>query len=281
MAGCKLVYREAGPLVEVEIAGGRARVSQVSEPLIVAGPCSVEDPDMIRETALFIRRVLVDELGYRNVVLRGGAWKPRTSPYSFQGHGARALEWLREAGDAAGLPVATEVMDPRDVKIAAEYVDVLWVGARNMQNTPLLRELAKTGKPVMLKRHFGATIEEWLCAAEYLLAGGNESVVLVERGTRGINEYARFTLDITVVPIVKKLSRLPVVVDVSHPAGKRWLVPPLAAAALAAGADGVMVEVHPNPDKALSDSAQQLTFSMFEEMVRDLAGRGLLARKGG
>jgi len=278
VAGCKLVYREAGPPVRLEIAGGRACIGPGCRPLIVAGPCSVEDPDMIRETALFIRRLLVDTLGYSNVVLRGGAWKPRTSPYSFQGHGARALEWLREAGDAAGLPVATEVMDPRDVKLAAEYVDVLWVGARNMQNTPLLRELAKTGKPVLLKRHFGATVEEWLCAAEYLLAGGNEQVALVERGTRGFNEYARFSLDITVVPVVKKLSRLPVLVDVSHPAGRRELVPPLAAAALAAGADGVMVEVHPNPDKALSDAKQQLPFRMFEEMARELLERGLLPR---
>jgi len=271
---CRLVLREAGEQVIVE-AGRGVRIG-AGEPTVIAGPCSVEDPDMIRETALFIKRLLVDELGLRNVIVRGGAWKPRTSPYSFQGHGVKALEWLREAGDAAGLPVATEVMDPRDVATAAEYVDVLWVGARNMQNTPLLRELARTGKPVLLKRHFGATINEWLCAAEYLLAGGNDQVALVERGTRGFNEYARFSLDITVVPAVQEISRLPLLVDVSHPAGRRSLVPPLAAAALAAGADGVMIEVHPRPDKALSDAKQQLGFELFAETMRQLRSRGLL-----
>jgi len=271
---CRLVLREAGEQLVIETARG-VRIG-AGEPTVIAGPCSVEDPDMIRETAVFIRRLLVDELGLRNVIIRGGAWKPRTSPYSFQGHGVKALEWLREAGDAAGLPIATEVMDPRDVAIAAEYVDVLWVGARNMQNTPLLRELAKIGKPVLLKRHFGTTINEWLCAAEYLLAGGNEQVALVERGTRGFNEYARFSLDITVIPAVQEISRLPILVDVSHPAGRRSLVPPLAAAALAAGADGVMIEVHPRPDKALSDAKQQLSFDLFAETMRQLRRRGLL-----
>ena len=167
-------------------------------------------------------------------------------------------------------------MDPRDVAKAAEYVDVLWIGARNMQNTPLLREAAKTGKPVLLKRHFGATINEWLCAAEYLLAGGNNQVALVERGTRGFNEYARFTLDITVVPVVKEVSRLPLIIDVSHPAGKRSLVPPLIAAALAAGAHGVMLEVHPSPDRALSDAKQQLDFETFRRVFHELRNRGLI-----
>lgn len=271
---CKLVLRGGGEPVRFEV--GRGVAIGGDSPVVIAGPCSVEDPEMIVETALHVKRVLVDKLGLRNVVIRGGAWKPRTSPYSFQGHGEKALEWLREAGDRAGLPVATEVMDPRHVGVAAEYVDVIWVGARNMQNTPLLRELAKTDKPVLLKRHFGATINEWLCAAEYLLAGGNERVALVERGTRGFNEYARFTLDITVVPVVHEVSRLPVIVDVSHPAGKRSLVPPLIAAALAAGADGVMLEVHPRPDKALSDAKQQLSFEMFEETFTDLRRRGLI-----
>ena len=271
---CRLVLRDAGEQVVID-AGRGVRIG-AGEPVVIAGPCSVEDPEMITETALFVRKLLVDELGVRNVVIRGGAWKPRTSPYSFQGHGEKALEWLREAGDRAGLPVATEVMDPRDVAKAAEYVDVLWVGARNMQNTPLLRELAKTGKPVLLKRHFGATVNEWLCAAEYLLAGGNTQVALVERGTRGFNEYARFSLDITVVPAVQEVSRLPVLVDVSHPAGKRSLVPSLIAASLAAGADGVMVEVHPRPEKALSDAKQQLSFQLFAETMRQLRSRGLL-----
>ena len=271
---CKLVLREAGDPVRIE--AGKGVTIGGEQPVVIAGPCSVEDPEMITETALHVRRVLVEELGLRNVIIRGGAWKPRTSPYSFQGHGEKALEWLREAGDKAGLPVATEVMDPRDVAKAAEYVDVLWIGARNMQNTPLLREAAKTGKPVLLKRHFGATINEWLCAAEYLLAGGNNQVALVERGTRGFNEYARFTLDITVVPVVREVSRLPLIVDVSHPAGKRSLVPPLIAAALAAGAHGVMLEVHPSPDRALSDAKQQLDFETFRRVFHELRNRGLI-----
>ncbi len=267
---CRRALLEYGERVIVDING--VRVGE--RPVLVAGPCSIEDRDMIVETALFLRR-LADQYGV-SIVLRGGAWKPRTSPYSFQGHGLRALEWLREASDRSGLPVATEVMDPRFVRDTAEYVDILWVGARNMQNTPLLRELARIEKPVMVKRHFGATISEWLCAVEYLLAEGKEDVVLVERGTRGINEYARFVLDLTVVPIIKEVSRLPIIVDVSHPAGKRSLVPSLARGALAAGADGIMVEVHPRPEKALSDKAQQLGFREFEELVADLRGMGLV-----
>ncbi len=273
MADCRRVLRESGE--EISFRVGRV-VFGSEKPVIIAGPCSVESREMIVEAALAIKRILVERLGFENVVLRGGVWKPRTSPYSFQGHGVKALEWLREAGDKAGLPVATEVMDPRYVGVAAEYADILWVGARNMQNTPLLRELARASKPVLLKRHFGATIGEWLCSAEYLLAGGLEEVALVERGTRGLNEYARFSLDITVVPIVKRLSRLPVLVDVSHPAGRRDIVPDLAAAALAAGADGLMVEVHPDPGRALSDSKQQLTISMFEEMAGRLRSLGLI-----
>ena len=270
---CRRVLRESGEPVRFHV--GRAMVGR-EEPVIIAGPCSIESPEMILETARTIKKVLVDELGLGNVIVRGGAWKPRTSPYSFQGHGAKALEWLREAGDETGLPVMTEVMDPRDVAVAAEYVDAIWVGARNMQNTPLLRELARAGKPVFLKRYFGATINEWLCSAEYLLAGGLEEVALIERGTRCINEYARFSLDITVVPIIRKLSRLPIVVDVSHPAGRRDLVPWLARAALAAGARGLMIEVHPEPEKALSDSKQQLSFSEFAETMRMLRGMKLL-----
>jgi len=271
---CKRVLRENGPPISFTI-GGKVAVGG-EKPVVIAGPCAVESREAILEVAEAIKSVLVDELGFNNVVLRGGVWKPRTSPYSFQGHGEKALVWLREAGDAVGLPVATEVMDPRDVKVASEYADLLWVGARNMQNTPLLRELAKIENPVLLKRHFGATITEWLCAAEYLLAEGKENVGLVERGTRGINEYARFTLDITVVPIVKELSRLPIIVDVSHPAGKRNLVPPLAKAALAAGAHGIMVEVHPNPRQALSDKDQQLDPQSFRSLVRELRRMNLL-----
>ncbi|WP_317894632.1 3-deoxy-7-phosphoheptulonate synthase [Pyrofollis japonicus] len=268
----RVLHKGGGP---ISFRVGRAVVGG-EEPLVIAGPCSVENPDMILETAATLKQILVDRLGFSNVILRGGAWKPRTSPYSFQGHGEKALEWLREAGDKTGLPVMTEVMDPRDVGTAAEYVDAIWVGARNMQNTPLLKELAKAGKPVFLKRHFGSTINEWLCSAEYLLADGLEEVALIERGIRCINEYARFSLDITVVPVVKEVSRLPIIVDVSHPAGRRSLVPWLARAALAAGAHGIMVEVHPRPDEALSDAKQQLDFRMFETMVKELREMGLL-----
>jgi 3-deoxy-7-phosphoheptulonate synthase len=265
---CIRVLKDYGEPVRITYRG--VVVGGSSQPLIVAGPCSIESREVAMEAAHLVKTVLVDEYGFRNVVLRGGVWKPRTSPYSFQGAGEKALLWLREAGDEVGLPVATEVMDPRLVKLAAEYADFLWVGARNMQNTPLLRELAKVDNPVMLKRHFGSTISEWLCAAEYLLAEGKENVILVERGTRGLNEYARFSLDITVVPIVKEISRLPLLVDVSHPAGNRRLVPALARAALAAGADGLMVEVHPWPEKALSDRDQQLTPDAFRAMIAEL-----------
>ncbi len=245
-------------------------------PVVIAGPCSVENPEMIRETARFIAGFLKDELGLKNVILRGGAWKPRTTPYSFQGHGLKALEWLKEAGEEAGIPVAVEVMDPRDVEAAAGLADFLWIGARNMQNTPLLREVGRSGRPVLLKRHFGAYIKEWLCAAEYILAEGSSMVALVERGTRGFNELARFSLDLTVIPAVREASRLPLIVDISHPAGKRSLVAPLAYGSLAAGADGIMVEVHPDPDNALSDAAQQLTFDMFRDIMQGLRRLGLI-----
>ena len=262
--GPKLVVEEKG----VVIGGGR--------PVVIAGPCSVEDQEMIRNVAMFLAEEVRDKLGVGNLILRGGAWKPRTHPYSFQGHGEKALEWLKNAGEEAGIPVATEVLDPRHVELASSMADFLWVGARNMQNTPLLRELGSTRKPVLLKRHFGSTINEWLCAAEYILAGGNERVALIERGTRGFNEYSRFTLDLTVVPVVKSVSRLPLIVDVSHPAGKRELVPPLAYGSLAAGADGIMIEIHPDPSKALSDARQQLRLEDFRILVSGLREAGLL-----
>lgn len=270
---CRLVRQ--GPRRPISIGG--VMVGEQGKPVVIAGPCSVEDREMIRETADYIAREIVDGLGFKRIILRGGCWKPRTSPYSFQGHGWRAVEWLREAGDRAGLPVITEVMDPRHVAGLAGMVDAVWVGARNMQNTPLLLELASGFPgPVLLKRHFGALIEEWLCAAEYLLANGKEDVALIERGTRGINEYARFTLDVTVIPIVKQEARLPLVVDVSHPAGKRSLVPALARAALAAGADGIMVEVHPEPGRALSDKDQQLGLEEFRRLLESLMEMKLL-----
>ena len=256
-------YREKS-IVEVsgvKIGGGR--------PVVVAGPCSVESREQILETALAVK-----EAGAH--ILRGGAFKPRTSPYSFQGLGLEGLRLLRWAGDEAGLPVVTEVLDPRMVRVAAEYVDAIQVGARNMQNFPLLREVGRAGKPVFLKRGFGSRIDELLAAAEYILAEGNMDVVLVERGIRTFETSTRFTLDISAVPVLREKTHLPVIVDPSHAAGKREYVPPLAKAALAAGADGIMVEVHPRPDQALSDQRQQLTLDMFSRLMGELRWMRLL-----
>ncbi|GEM_PF-5156918 len=270
---CRKVLTDSGPRLSFSI--GRAEIGK--KPLLIIGPCSVENREMIIKVAEFVSMQIIDKLGVKNIVLRGGVWKPRTSPYSFQGVGEDALVWLREAGDIYGLPVIAEVLDPRQVEVADKYLHGFWVGARNMQNTPLLKELALYNKPVLLKRYFGAMINEWLCAAEYLLAGGNSKVGLIERGTRGLNEYTRFSLDVTVIPVIKKISRLPIIVDVSHPAGYHEYVPALAAASLAAGADGLMVEVHPNPANALSDKHQQLTFQELNSVVLDLLRMRLLA----
>lgn len=239
----------------VEIGSGK--------PVVIAGPCSVESREQILEAARVAK-----EAGAH--ILRGGAFKPRTSPYSFQGLGEKGLRYLREAGDEVGLPVVTEVLDPRLVGLVAEYADMIQVGARNMQNFPLLREVGRAGKPVLLKRGFGTTIEELLHAAEYILAEGNDQVVLCERGIRTFEGSTRFTLDIAAVPVLKEKTHLPVIVDPSHAAGRRSLVPPLVKAALAAGADGVMVEVHPDPENALSDGPQSLTPEMFRQMMGEL-----------
>ncbi len=236
---------------------------------VIAGPCSVESWEQILAAAEAVKRA-------GGHILRGGAFKPRTSPYSFQGLGVEGLKLLRKAGDEVGLPVATEVLDPRHVSLVAEYADLLWVGARSMQNFPLLRELGRIDKPVLIKRGFGNTVEEWLAAAEYVMAEGNEQVGLIERGIRTFEGSTRFTLDVAAVPVVRELSHLPVIVDPSHPAGRRSLVPALAKAGLAAGADGIMVEVHPQPDKALSDKAQQLTPSQFESLMGELRWHRLL-----
>lgn len=228
---------------------------------VIAGPCSVESKDQILSVAQFVKKEGVG-------ALRGGAYKPRTNPYSFQGLGEEGLRLLEKAREVTGLPIVTEVMDTRDVEKVAKVADALQVGARNMQNFPLLKELGKTNKPVILKRGFGNTVEEWIQASEYVLLGGNGNVVLCERGIRTFENSTRFTLDISAIPVAKKKSHLPVIGDPSHPAGKRDLVEPLALAIVAAGANGLIVEVHPNPDKALSDAAQQLTFEQFKELMR-------------
>jgi 3-deoxy-7-phosphoheptulonate synthase len=203
-------------------------------------------------------------------MLRGGAFKPRTSPYSFQGLGERGLALLAEVRDQTGLPIVTEVMSPTDVRLVATYADVLQIGTRNMQNFPLLREVGRVRKPILLKRGLAARIEEWLAAAEYVLCQGNSQVILCERGIRTFETMTRFTLDLGSVSLVKALSHLPVIVDPSHATGRRDLVRPMARAAIAAGADGVMVEVHPTPAQALSDGSQSLTFDQFETLMREL-----------
>jgi 3-deoxy-7-phosphoheptulonate synthase len=233
------------------------------EVIAMAGPCSVENPDQIGEVAK-----TVGASGAR--VLRGGAFKPRTSPYSFQGHGEEALKWMRAAADASGLAVISEVMDPRQIEMMMSYVDCLQVGTRNMQNFDLLKELGRVKTPVLLKRGLSSTIEEWLLSAEYVLAGGNGQVILCERGIRTFENYTRNTLDISAIPVVKKRSHLPIVVDPSHGTGRREKVIPMARAAVAAGADGLLIEVHNDPERALSDGPQSLFPEQFDQLMGEL-----------
>ncbi|HSK08975.1 MAG TPA: 3-deoxy-7-phosphoheptulonate synthase [Vicinamibacterales bacterium] len=233
------------------------------EVVVMAGPCSVESEQQVRAAAAAVRRA-----GAK--VLRGGAFKPRSSPYSFQGLGEEGLRLLRGAADEQGLKVVSEVMDVSQVPLLARYADILQVGARNMQNFTLLRELGTLRQPVLLKRGTAATVEEWLLSAEYLLAGGNGDVILCERGIRTFEDYTRNTLDISAIPVVKKLSHLPIVVDPSHGTGRRDKVAPMARAAVAAGADGLLVEVHCDPDHARSDGAQSLFPAQFDRLMAEL-----------
>lgn len=258
----RLASRETKPadsVVEVRGVpiGGRGVV-------IIAGPCSVESEEQIVSTAAAVRAAGA-------VLLRGGAYKPRTSPYAFQGLGVAGLKLLATAREKTGLGIVTEVMESQDVPVVAEYADMLQVGARNMHNTNLLRALSKAGKPVLLKRHFSATLSEFLMSAEYILAGGNPGVVLCERGIRTFNDYTRNTLDLNIVPAVKAASHLPIVVDPSHGTGRQDLVIPMSRAAIAAGADGLLVEVHPRPSEAFSDGEQSLTPDRFAALVGEVA----------
>jgi 3-deoxy-7-phosphoheptulonate synthase len=260
--------KNALPLVARETqANTIVRVKNVliggAEAVVMAGPCSVESREQVVSTALAIKAAGAS-------VLRGGAYKPRTSPYDFQGLGIEGLRFLREAGELAGLPVITEVMSEEDVEIICDHADMLQIGARNMQNFALLRKVARARKPVLLKRGPAATVKEWLAAAEYLLHGGNETVVLCERGIKSFDSALRNTLDLASVALVREMTHLPVIVDPSHATGKRSLISATAKAAIAVGADGVIVEVHPNPAVALSDSAQQLTFEGFAELMENL-----------
>jgi len=251
-------FRRADTVVDV----GGVKIGN-DEVVVMAGPCSVEGEEMLLETA---RHVAAQ--GAK--ILRGGAFKPRTSPYSFQGLGEAALKMMAEARSETGLKVVTEVVSPGDVALVAQYADILQLGTRNMQNYALLQEAGRAGKPVLLKRGMSSTIEEWLLAAEYILSQGNRDVILCERGIRTFETATRFTLDINAVPVLKHATSLPVIVDPSHAAGRAEFVPSIALAAVAAGADGLLVEVHPNPAEALSDGAQSLTPPAFERLMRDV-----------
>lgn len=230
---------------------------------VIAGPCSVESEEQTIETARQVKEAGAD-------MLRGGAFKPRTSPYSFQGLGIKGLKILEKAKKETGLPVVTEVLDPRDVSWVCEYVDVLQIGTRNMQNFSLLKEVGKADKPVLLKRGMYSTLKEWLSCAEYVLAEGNPNVILCERGIRTIETYTRNTLDLAVVPSVKEVTHLPIIVDPSHGTGRLSLIEQMSLASVAAGADGIMVEVHRNPSEALCDGDQSLAPSMFAGMMKKL-----------
>jgi 3-deoxy-7-phosphoheptulonate synthase len=233
------------------------------EIVIMAGPCAVENEEQLLATAQAVKAAGA-------TVLRGGAFKPRTSPYQFRGLGERGLEMLARVKEETKMPIITEVMAPNDVELIAKYADILQIGARNMQNFILLDEVGKTRKPVMLKRGLSSSIQEWLLAAEYILAQGNEQVILCERGIRTFETCTRNTMDISAIPVIKKLSHLPIMADPSHATGKWYLVAPLALAAIAAGADGLMIEVHPNPDTALADGPQSLTFDNFQRLMSQL-----------
>ncbi|MFV1857803.1 MAG: 3-deoxy-7-phosphoheptulonate synthase [Anaerolineales bacterium] len=269
----KLASREMHPLdTLVNIDGLTIGGNEI---VIMAGPCSVEDRDQLLETAHAVR-----ESGA--TILRGGAFKPRTSPYSFQGLGEPGLKLLAEARLETGLKVITEAMSPEQVPLVADYADIIQLGARNMQNYELLRAAGRSGRPVLLKRGLMATIEEWLMSAEYLLSVGNERVILCERGIRSFESYTRNTTDINAIPVVRELSHLPVILDPSHSTGKWEYVSAVARAGVAAGADGLIVEVHPRPEEALSDGAQSLRPERFADMVRQVrevaraVGRDLL-----
>jgi 3-deoxy-7-phosphoheptulonate synthase len=256
-------------LVSKQVRPGRSivKIDGVSiggpEVVVMAGPCSVESREQLLETAHAVKRAGA-------VMLRGGAYKPRTSPYDFQGLGLEALKILREAKEQTGLPVVTEVMSTEDIDIICEHCDMLQVGARNMQNFALLRRLATIKKPILLKRGPSATVKEWLLAAEYLLAGGNDQVVLCERGIKTFETEMRNTFDLAAVALARDLSHLPVMADPSHGTGKQSLISSMSRAAVAAGADGIIIEVHPCPERALSDGPQSLDFAGFEKVMRAL-----------
>lgn len=258
----KLCSREFQPKNTV-IKVGAVNIGS-NELVVMAGPCAVETEEQVMSTAQAVKAAGAN-------ILRGGAFKPSTSPYHFRGLGEEGLKILVQAKQETGLPLITEVLTPHDVELVARYADIIQVGTRNMQNFTLLDQVGKVKKPVMLKRGMSSTVQEWLLAAEYILAQGNQQVMLCERGIRTFETYTRNTMDISSIPIIHKLSHLPVIADPSHGTGKWYLVAPLTLAAVAAGADGLMIEVHPTPDHALKDGAQSLTFENFAQLMEQLA----------
>ncbi|MGA7672442.1 MAG: 3-deoxy-7-phosphoheptulonate synthase [Nitrolancea sp.] len=254
----KLASRAVRPGGTVVTVGSAAFGGQT--PVVIAGPCAVESRDQVLRTAEQVRRS-------GGVMLRGGAFKPRSSPYSFQGLGIEGLKILAEARALTGLPVVTEVLEPEQVELVAQFTDMLQIGSRNMMNVPLLRRAAASGKPILLKRGFAATIEEWLLSAEYILAEGNDQVILCERGIRSFDTATRFTLDLNAVPLIKELTHLPIIVDPSHGTGRRELVASMSMAAIAAGAHGLILEVHDDPDNALCDGPQSITADALAEII--------------
>ncbi len=259
----KLVSREFKMEDTVIKINDRLSIGGHEPVAVIAGPCSVESREQILEVAEAVKAAGAS-------ALRGGAFKPRTSPYSFQGLGEEGLKLLEEAKNRTGLPIVTELMDTRDIPLVEKYADIIQIGARNMQNFVLLREVGKTGKPVLLKRGAGSTIEELLMSAEYILSEGNHNVMLCERGIRTLETYTRNTLDLSAIPVIKKLSHLPVIIDPSHGTGRWDLVTAMSKAAVAAGCDGLMIEVHPHPDEALSDGPQSLKPDTFRELMFEL-----------
>ena len=257
----KLVSRDFHPMDTIIDVGG---VKIGGDKLVVmAGPCSVESYEQLREAAAAVKNSGAE-------ILRGGAFKPRTSPYDFQGLGEEGLKLLRQVADEFGMKVVTEIVDRDDIELVEQYADILQVGARNMQNFQMLKALGKSSKPIMLKRGLSATISEWLNAAEYIMIGGNENVIFCERGIRTYETYTRNTLDLSAVAAIKELSHLPIIVDPSHGTGRRSMIAPMSKAAIAAGADGLMIEVHPHPEVALSDGNQSLTPEDFKNLMSNL-----------
>ncbi|MBQ9487892.1 MAG: 3-deoxy-7-phosphoheptulonate synthase, partial [Selenomonadaceae bacterium] len=257
----KMVSREFEPAdTEIDVDGVKIGGKEI---VVMAGPCAVESAEQLRESARAVK-----ECGAK--ILRGGAFKPRTSPYDFQGLGEEGLKLLRQTADEFGLKVVTEIVDSNDIELLESYSDILQVGARNMQNFQLLKALGKSTKPVMLKRGLSATISEWLNAAEYIVSGGNDKLIFCERGIRTYETYTRNTLDLSAVAAIKELSHFPIVVDPSHGTGRRTMIAPMSKAAIAAGADGLIIEVHPHPEKAMSDGNQSLAPKDFEKLMSEL-----------